>query len=77
MIPIHFLSLLLLSPLTSGAALNGNPIHLPLIRRATRHHPLDLAKAADHLRAKYGYSPVSPTLQKRTTAGISIVNQVG
>jgi hypothetical protein len=74
MIPVL---LLLLPVLALGVSVTRSPepIHIPLARRslAGRDEMSFWAKAADHIRAKYGYD----TLQRRqTSAAIPLTNAV-
>ena len=76
MIPVQFIFLFLLSTFANSATVTPPSLHFPLTRRSAGK-PLDLQKAADHLRAKYGYPTHASKLGKRQhQAGIPIVNQV-
>lgn len=59
----------------------AEPLHIPLTRRAAARNrtPADLAVAADHVRSRYGYTPVSARAQRKraNSAGLATTNQDG
>ena len=68
------LLLLLIPTLAFGIALGPEPIHFPLSRRSLATRDLDFwAKAADHLRAKYGYNVIQ---RRQSSSAVPITNQV-
>lgn len=84
MIPTTILSLLALTwfPFTVSnptASRRGEPFHFPISRRSNKARSLsDLAKAADHVRAKYNFPTVASKRKRAgSTADFPIVNQVG
>ncbi|KAG5335239.1 hypothetical protein C0989_001738 [Termitomyces sp. Mn162] len=68
--PLSLLTLFLLPPLSVA-----EPLHSSLFRRAGYRHDISYyAKAAEHLRAKYGKTITSKS--RRTVAGFDTTNQV-